>query len=178
MKFFYLHGYGGKPNPNNHNVIKLNELGDVKLIGYDSNGTYQEIFNEIQEQLVSVDELDDYIMVGISHGAYMASKISGELCIPFIGINPSISPYDSLSKKNVDQHVVDSYNCRDMTNEGQPGLILLDKGDELFDANQTIQLLHELFEIVTFKGGNHQFQHMTESLEHIKRFYNECKILN
>ena len=44
------------------------------------------------------------------------------------------------------------------------GLILLDKGDELFRWSNTVKALGDYFPLECFEGGSHRFDHMGDAL--------------
>jgi len=51
-----------------------------------------------------------------------------------------------------------------------PTLLLLDKGDEVIDYRRSLAVYRDCGECHSFTGGDHQFQHLQESVPLIRNF--------
>lgn len=158
-------------------TIRLTKAGfEVIQLTYDTFDLYQNIKDMIIENVET--EAPDIIM-GLSLGGYFAIDISKELDIPFIALNPSINPkvsmfpyidvdmfnYVTEETKVLKENTVNSY----ITIKGHAnGIVFLDSGDEVIDANETYEYLKYSSNIHMFVGGSHRFEHLKESIKIIK----------
>jgi predicted esterase YcpF (UPF0227 family) len=160
----------------------LQQLGNV--FGVDVNYTLDyKIVCEKIKSAVRDNAVD--LIVGTSMGGYMAAQIGSKLGIPFVAINPAITPAKTLlcwegnhigydgAPFTLTVPVINTYP--DITTDGC-GLVLLDRGDEVISANLTANILRDHFKTMIFVGGNHRFAHMTESISVIKEHYAHAQI--
>lgn len=180
MNILYLHGFGSCFDPASEKVIALEHLGVVHGINIDWTVTVEKTLMQIVE---AVESLDIDLIVGTSMGGWAAANVGAELSIPFVAINPAIDPSKSLMRYvgeridynrrlyNLTEETVREYFP--MTELGY-GLILLDLGDEVVDAQETINSYEEFHQIVIFEGGSHRFDHMASGVEYIQEFYNRA----
>ena len=171
MKILYVHGFGSKFDASNDKVVALRALGEVVGITVD----YTEARDEIATQLVEYvlqHEID--LIVGTSMGGHMSAIVGARVGVPFVAINPALDPATSLYR-HIGKHTTYAGDEYELTEEAITsydkfdttgcGLVLLDSGDALFDSAVTAELLTPHYEVVTFDGGSHRFEHMNEALD-------------
>ena len=182
IKLVYFHGYGSRFDSSSDKIKHLEILGEV--FGYNIDYT-ENASDVIQKAKEYVTEQKPDLVVGTSMGGWLASHIGAIFGIPFVAINPSLNPFESLTDHigqptdyygkaiNLTQTVVDTYIPFNLNG---CGLILLDEGDSRFDSFHTKDLLEDFYSVVTFSGGCHRFSHMKESIEHINRFVDKASL--
>jgi len=176
MNILYIHGFGCHFNKHSEKVLGLSEIGMVFGVDIDYTKTCPDIERSILQAAMNND-ID--LLVGTSMGGFCSSVAGESLGIPFVAINPVLSPKQSLSKY-IGEGVTFSgepYTLNKETLSSYPsfalngcGFILLDRGDELIDAEQTQRALETHYRTKIFAGGNHRFTHIKESLGDIKDF--------
>lgn len=177
MNILYVHGFGSKFDPDSEKVNALKQLGVVHGIELDYT---QGAITVLEQTKHAVLEQEIDLLVGTSMGGWCVSEVGSVSRIPFVAINPCIYPRKMLQKyigENIDHYgrgyVFTEETCASFTNfalDGN-GLILLDSGDEVINANETAKALSGVYRTHMFMGGNHRFAHMQESLSVINRFY-------
>lgn len=177
LNILYVHGFGSKFDHGSDKVRALTQLGTVHGVDVDYTQGPSIVLQQAK-QIVSDKHID--LLVGTSMGGWCVSEIGSSLGIPFVAINPCIHPRVMLQKyigKNTDHYgrsyVFTAETCWSYTDFSLDGcgLILLDRGDEVIDANATAVLLTDRYRVHVFDGGNHRFEHIAESLELIDSFY-------
>ena len=193
MIYFMLHGFASA-TPNESSTFfedNVLEPGDRLFnLNYRFNKYAAEDLIDAVEEILPTVPIDDHIIdditfVGCSLGGYMAQYMAGIYMGHAIAINPAVIPYEDLSRflgVNTNYRTAETFN---LTEEDvasfkdfhiRPGrvptLLLLDMGDELLDSNETLKHFEGHAAIVTFEGGCHRFDHLPESVEHIKKFAN------
>ena len=184
MNIIYLHGFGSIANQNHPKVKELERLGTVKSIAPD----YSKSFNEIILHVYSHCEIEQVnLIVGTSMGGWLASIISALDNIPFVAINPSLTPHTTLMKyagQTILTHgghfatfFEDNIRMLPVFFGSNQGLILLDEGDEMFNSKETANFARNYPDMIIemFEGGSHQFDHMKESIGIIENFYQYIK---
>ena len=127
------------------------------------------------------------MLIGSSLGGYYAQYLAHRFKLKTVLINPALMPLTTLSdylgentnfytgeKYTLTQAHLDALLSLDIPDPcitPVPTLLLLDKGDEILDYRVAVARYQNCAEIVMFNGGDHQFQHMTESLPRIEAFY-------
>ncbi|QKT03781.1 alpha/beta fold hydrolase [Ectothiorhodospiraceae bacterium 2226] len=51
-----------------------------------------------------------------------------------------------------------------------PTLVLLDEADEVLDYRMAVAAYRDAAEVIVFPGGDHAFQHLDDSIPHIRQF--------
>jgi predicted esterase YcpF (UPF0227 family) len=173
-KIIYIHGFGSQVDPKSEKYYALSELGEVVPIAPDYSQGYQ-----TNALLVASLASSANLLVGTSMGGYLASRVAADTGLPFVAINPVLLPRRTLTKYlgtredyygktyKLDAETVRSYPVFAPSNKG---LVLLDTGDELIDAHETVACLAQHMKLFTFAGGTHRFSHITESICVIKTF--------
>lgn len=170
MNILYIHGFKASFNESSNKVTQLKTIGNV--FGYTID--YSKPFIEILKELISFDRhiANSDLIIGSSLGGFFASHVGSLTETPFVAINPSIEPKETLKKYlsegTIKEDIIESYRSFNLKG---CGLILLDSDDEVIDSKKTSEVLKDSYKVRLFKGGNHRFSHMKESLEEIKSFY-------
>jgi len=183
MHILYIHGFGSQFDSVSDKVSLLKQIGSVVGITLD----YTEGSESIEKTLLEFASLQPIdLIIGTSLGGYWANRIGSKIGVPFVSINPAISPKDTLKKYvgegityyglpyYLSQQVVDGYS--DFLQDGC-GLILVDLADEVLDAAKTVEVLTNRFDVKSFKGGNHRFAHLKESLGLIEQFFESSEFV-
>jgi len=170
MNILYLHGWKHNDDvyKKSNKVKELEKLGNVFIIDLDyKDKNFIDLYNEILEKILA-QKID--LLVGTSLGGFMAAHLGVKAGLPFVSINPSLNPEKNLKNRfKVNEDIYKSYpNFPD----NDMGLILLDKDDELFDSEETLEKLKlkNFNNMKMFNGGSHRFDHMSESLDIIRLF--------
>lgn len=180
MNILYIHGFGSRFDPSSEKVLTLSQLGPVAGVDLDWSAPAQQNIDDISFAIAheSVD-----LLVGTSMGGWGAATVGALYGIPFVAINPAVSPQDVLRRRLGDgvdydgqpytltEETLSTYKA--LSGEGY-GLILLDEGDEVIPAYHTVAALIEYHDINMFAGGSHRFEHMQDALPMIKEFYNRA----
>lgn len=176
-KILYLHGFASFFKQGSDKVQALSQLAPV--VGLDLD--YSQGADAVVKQAVAFAQQQQVDMiVGCSLGGWLSAQVGTQLDLPFVLLNPSISPNQTLKRAIgegvtfdnkpfvMTEEVVASYE--DMTLKGK-GLVLLQKGDELLDASASYEALKESYETHLFEGGNHRFEGLEHQLERIKTWH-------
>ncbi len=100
MKILYLHGFASAVKKSSKKYDELSKIGEVVPFAPD----YCQGFDQVmKDTLVFAAAGNIQGIVGTSMGGYTASHIAAQLKVPFVAINPSITPSQTL-KKYVGKH--------------------------------------------------------------------------
>lgn len=183
MNILYLHGFSAKFDRESRKPKSLSKIGDLYGITIDYTESIEDVTKKVLNYVSGLDVSIDLI-VGISMGGWYANLLGEMLVKPFVMINPSIYPHIGLQDKvgthedfngvefTLTQEVVDEY-C-DIGSVGD-GFLLLDEDDEIIDASLTYSKIGGVYESIMFRGGNHLFEHMDESLDELVNWYNSLQ---
>ena len=192
MIYFMLHGFASATPNDSTTFFEENVLEDGDLL-FNLNYRFNKYAAEdlIEGVDAALDSMgfvgmsDEFTFVGCSLGGYMAQHMAGIYMSKAIIINPAVIPYEDLSRflgVNTNYRTAETFNLteEDVASFKEfhikpgrvPTLVLLDMGDELLDSNKTLKHFEGHAAIVTFEGGCHRFDHLPESVPHIKEFAN------
>ena len=173
----YIHGFASRFKPESNKVKNLSKIFPV--IGPDLD--YTNHHDVIKDTLAWMSiTLDIALVTGTSLGGYWAARNGSDCGIPFVAMNPAINPSKTLQKYigdgisyngepyHLDKNIPGEYE--EFSTDGC-GLILIDKGDDLLEPAQTINKLTSHYNVITFDGGSHRFEHIEDALEDIRRFH-------
>lgn len=149
MKILYIHGHKAKFDLNAPKVKLLSTIGEVvgKTVDYDIGKDI------VERELIAFAIFNDVeLIVGTSMGGYFANIIGNLLDLPFVMINPAIDI----------EPIMFNYGY---------GMLLLDKGDDVLDAEKARNKYHNVFKTKFFQGGNHSFEHLDKCLDDIVDYY-------
>jgi len=140
----------------------------------------------IETQLAQLEPEESLILIGSSLGGFYAQFLSRQYLLPLVMINPALQPERTLRpycgwQTNYYTHEhyyfgedelaqLADYDIAHPCQPPLPTLVLLDQGDEVIDARFAQQRYTECAEVIVFPGGDHQFRHLDEAVEAIRRF--------
>jgi predicted esterase YcpF (UPF0227 family) len=171
-QIMYCHGFASNFEPRKDKVKALSMLAPVQGVTIDYTCPPEKIFEAFAAELQGSTRT---LIVGTSMGGFFATWLGSVFNLPFISINPAVSPATSLQKYigrgqthfgtpyDLKREVVQSYQDIPFRLDG-PGEIVLDLGDEVIDAQETQAVVSNRLPITTFEGGSHRFDHMSELL--------------
>ena len=169
----YCHGWGSRFDARKNKIRALAKMRPVDGITVDYTMHSQVVFGMYAARLKLHPEA---LVVGTSLGGFYAAWLGAEFDRPFIAINPSIIPSKTLQAYvghgvshvgepfELTEGCVTAYEALSFRLEGQ-GTIVLDMGDEILDAQATLDFVKGRLPVVMFDGGSHRFDHMTELIE-------------
>ncbi|TPE51947.1 hypothetical protein FJM67_08185 [Maribrevibacterium harenarium] len=176
LNILYLHGFASYYKPHSDKVQALTQLGNVIGLDLDySQGSETVIRNVLA--FAAHHRID--LVVGCSLGGWLAAQVAHKLNIPFVSLNPSLYPNQTLHRYlgdgvtfdgkpfHMSEAVVRSYSDMFLTGKG---LVLLQKDDEILDAELSHRMLSSHFEVHLFEGGSHRFDGLNKYLYLIDRF--------
>lgn len=127
------------------------------------------------------------LLVGSSLGGYYTQYLAHYFQLKMVLINPALLPLTTLSDylgQNTNYYTGETYTLTQAHLDALttfdvpspctrpvPTLLLIDKGDEVLDYHIAVSRYQDCAEIILFNDGDHQFQHMRESLSAIEAFY-------
>lgn len=193
MKIMYIHGFGSEFKADHPKVQELvssmpdyvvEEDKPVEVVGisidYSTENPVEKVINS--PEFEGVD-----LIVGTSMGGWTASMVGVRVGLPWVAINPALRPSVTLAKyvmkpgetpevdfagreiRLSEDHLKTTYFMNFCTSGG---MVILDRGDELFDADETVAYVRSNAKVVVFNGGSHRFDHMKEAIPHIARHWN------
>lgn len=176
MKILYLHGFASAVKKSSKKYDELRKIGEVVPFAPD----YCQGFDQVMADTLAFAAAGDIqVIVGTSMGGYTASHIAAALKMPFVAINPSITPSQTL-KKYVGKHQsydgssyelklehVDSYAD---FNTLVKGLIIVSTLDEVIPAEDTQVFAKEKqLPIINCDYGDHRFEDISPLIEQITK---------
>lgn len=182
VSIFYCHGWGSHFDPSKNKIRDLAKMRPVDGITVDYTLHPQVVFDRFAAELKRHQEA---IVVGTSLGGFYAAWLGAEFDRPFIAINPSIIPSKTLQAYvghgvshvgepfELTEGCVTAYEALSFRLDGQ-GTIVLDMGDEILDAQATLDFVKGRLPVVMFDGGSHRFDHMAELIENRPDLFNNC----
>jgi uncharacterized protein len=169
----YCHGWGSRFDPGKDKIRALAKMRPVDGITVDYTMHPRVVFEMYAARLMRHPRA---IVVGTSLGGFYAAWLGAEFDRPFIAINPAIAPGTALrayvghgvnhvgERFELTQDCVTAYDALSFRLDGQ-GTIILDRGDEILDAQATLDFVRGRLPVVMFDGGSHRFDHMAELME-------------
>lgn len=183
-RFIYLHGFNSGYEPEHEKIKILEQIGSVDGITYNTYGSYNQIESYLTDRISYEVNL---CMIGTSLGGYWAYRIAKKLGTPSVIINPYYDPFTLLKKYEgimiLNQHTNHSQSLSEGAIESYEGkhidpkvdqpfinpLVLLDRGDSEIRCSEAEKVLED-YPMKIYQGGNHEFCHMKESLEDIRKY--------
>ena len=173
VNIFYCHGWGSHFDPGKAKIRALSRMGPVDGVTVDYTLHPQLVFETFAAQLKRHPEA---LVVGTSLGGFFAAWLGAEFDRPFIAINPAIAPSTTLQAYvghgvnhigdpyELMENCVMAYDALTFRLDGR-GTVVLDMGDEILDAQATLDFIKGRLPFVAFEGGSHRFDHMAELIE-------------
>lgn len=193
MRIMYIHGFGSEFNPDHPKIKDLKKHLPKYLVAEDQPVEVVGISIDYstEDPIYKVMNSDEFnhidLIVGTSMGGWTASHVGLATGIPWVAINPALEPEKTLERYVIkpgkpietdfaerpilltDLHLRNTYKSK-LNPAG--GLILLDRGDELFNANDTAAYTTPRMTTIMFNGGSHRFEHMKEAVPYIAEYWN------
>ena len=182
MKILYVHGFGSYYDRSKSKVQTLQSLGVVIGVNLDYCEGFEANFDKVCEAVSGCD-----LIVGTSMGGYMASHVGAACGIPFVALNPAVSPRVSLMKhvgsfvdyggnnKVLSEAVVANYP--DIKTTNGCGLVLLEADDDIIDPKATKALLDPVYDVRLYEGGSHHFDSLPMVLDEIVAFVEVAEMI-
>lgn len=189
----YLHGFNSASRDLNGNLLTSKQKLVVmdafcaeQNIQFDSpNIDYRDFQNIVEDLLIKYNEYLDQgrevIFMGSSMGGFTSEYLAMKTGCKAIMINPAIHPSQLLPQfigvtenfETGQPYQWDRGHCEQYLRYEQElaasrrildRTILLDMGDELLDARQTLETYRAIAKIQAFDGGSHGFDHIEAAL--------------
>lgn len=194
----YLHGFNSASRDLNGNLLTnkqklavMDAFCTAKDIPFDSpNIDYRDFQNIVEDLLIQYNEYLDLgrevIFMGSSMGGFTSEYLAMKTGCKAIMINPAIYPSQLLPQfigvtenfETGQPYQWDSGHCEQYLRYEQELAasrrrldltLLLDLGDELLDARQTLEKYQAIAKIQAFDGGSHSFDHIEAALPLIEQ---------
>jgi len=186
MSIIYLHGFNSSGQS-----AKAQELAalmpDIEVLTPDIPADMREAIPFLMQYIGNHADRD-LMLIGSSLGGYYARYLAGRFGCAAVLINPALNPVPLLLTQLGDQinyytseryqltaGMVQALDAWAANNTGIPLLVLLDEEDELLDSGLTQRNCQGMADVVVFPGGSHRFEHLPESINRIRSFYEQHK---
>ena len=185
----YLHGFNSLGWGNKSKTIAKNYDGEVFAPDYPAHDPdkaitfLQQYLSALKQKNLDTNEI---LLVGSSMGGFYANWLAQTYGYKCVLINPSITPWVTLTQYIGENSKFESNEKYTFTKEMLAAsktyafdpantrkvsrLVLLDKGDELLDYRETENLFKHIAKIITYENGDHRFAHMEEATPEIIGF--------
>lgn len=177
MKILYLHGFASAVKKSSKKYDELSKIGEVVPFAPDYCQGFDQVIKNTLAFAVAAGNIHG--IVGTSMGGYTASHIAAQLKVPFVAINPSIRPSQTL-KKHIGKHQnydgssyelklahVGSYPDFNTTARG---LVIVSALDEVIPAKDTQAFAKEKqLPIISCNYGDHRFEDISPLIEQITK---------
>lgn len=163
---------------------------DKNIVFFTPTVDYRDFENIVEDMLFEWNQLLDQgyqvFFMGSSMGGFASEYLAMKTGCKAIMINPAIRPSELLQQftgvtenfETGQPYDWTENHCRQYlkyeqeleVNQGAiDRTILLDKGDELIDAEKTCSKYQAIARVLTFEGGSHGFDHMRQALPAIEQ---------
>ena len=183
----YLHGFNSTGQSAKGQYLKQH-LHDIRVLTPTYHYQPQQAITDLQELVQSsMQHSERLLLVGSSLGGYYAQYLSRQFDINAVLINPALQPMITLDNylgENTnfysgetytitrdDLDVLKSFDVAEPCPSNTHILVLLDKADEVLDYRVAEQRYRPCANVICFDDGDHQFQHLAESLAPIRALY-------
>lgn len=158
QRILYCHGFASNFAPEKDKVRALTTLAPVDGVTVDYTLPPAEVFAAFYGAIAAPRNT---LIIGTSMVGFFAAWLGCELELPFIAINPAITPAKSLRKYMgagrthygtpffLTPEVTDAYRDLPFRLDGD-GAVVLDLGDEVIDPNATIVAVSDRLPLITF----------------------------
>ena len=183
----YLHGFNSAALETDTKVIELRRRFAVRLINYNSFAPRDAIIEQLEAAMRAQGPV---AFIGTLLGGYYAAVMGKRHGCPSVMINPSTDPHWGLSHyldqwlpnpklpdlppRRLTPEAVASYAGQALSPDPDdyaiPPKLIVDRADELLDADATLRAYGGLGEPLAFEGGSHRFEHMAEALGPIQDY--------
>jgi predicted esterase YcpF (UPF0227 family) len=188
----YLHGFNSSGDSAKGKALQAALKNEIEVVTptyeYDPSNVIAHLTEYILEKNTHRALNKPFMIMGSSLGGFYAQYLGRQFADTKVAmINPALGPIETLQdylgentnfytqeKYILKQHHLDALKNYDIPYPCQaviPTLLLIDKGDEVIDCQHAVDKYQSCGEIILYEGGDHQFQHLTQSLSAIKKFY-------
>ena len=186
----YLHGFNSSGASAKGQFLS-EHLDDITILtpSYHYNPTRAiAMLCELIEESLRLDK--NLLLAGSSLGGFYTQYLARQYSLKNVLINPALLPLTILEDylgENVNYYTGERYTLNrehlaalealDVPQPCEspiPTLLLLDKGDEVFDYQVAVDRYRECAEICLFGGGDHAFQHLPDSLAAIRTLHDRA----
>ena len=169
-RIYYCHGFASHFDSKKDKIRALSAVTIVDGNTVDYTLPPHKVFESFQKAMAIHK---DYLVVGTSMGGFFAAWLGTELGLPYVAINPAVTPSHSLrkyigegsthygSRFILREETVEAYKALPFRTDGQ-GFVALDMGDKVIDPQVTLEVVGDTLPVVTFPDGSHRFDHMHE----------------
>lgn len=153
INVLYIHGYGSDASvPSEKIELLKGEFRNVYRIAPDYDLGYESAMKEVNDFL---DSHDVDALIGTSMGGYTANHIGTARKMPYVSINPAITPAKTLTRMDMLKKHVDSYNKPFVKSHG---LVVVGLKDKVIAPDKTIKLALEYdMHIIVNNDADHRF---------------------
>lgn len=179
----YIHGFGSSGEASKAKLLRAYcQENKIRFIAPSLPSIPDLAINTLSELIESYSE--PVYLMGSSLGGYYALYLSDKYNLKAVLINPAVNApetlrralghglnyYDNSTYEWNESHLemLESYEIEEPNLENI--LLLLQKGDEVLDYEEALDVLEGAKTIVE-EGGNHSFEGLDRHLESIKRFF-------
>ena len=181
----YIHGFGSSGEATKAQAFRnyCQEKG-IRYIAPSLPFIPSLAINTLSELIESYLENESVHLIGASLGGYYSLYLSDKYNLKAVLINPAVNApetleraighgvnyYDNSSYEWNESHLemLESYEIEEPNLENL--LVLLQKGDEVLDYEEALEVL-EGTKMVVEEGGTHSFEGLERHIEEIKRFF-------
>jgi len=194
----YLHGFNSASLDLQENLLTskeklvvMNAFCEQKgILFYTPNVDYRDFEGLVEDMLFQwnqyLDQSYDIVFMGSSMGGFASEYLAMKTGCNAMMINPAITPSELLIQfigveENYEtgqayswerQHCEQYVQYEQELESSQQHIertILLDMADELIDAGNTQKKYKGKAKVLSYEGGSHSFEHITESLSAIEQ---------
>lgn len=177
MSIIYLHGFASAVKANSPKYNTLRKIASVHPFAPDYTQGFTAVMQNCLEFARSVTSVS--AIVGTSMGGYTASHLAKHLNVPFVAINPPISPSQTLIKyigkhQSYEGGIYELHSKQVRSypdyNHNSSGLIIVSNLDEVITAQQT-QNFAQIYNLplISCDYGDHRFEDISMLLEEISQ---------
>ncbi|HLR18094.1 MAG TPA: YqiA/YcfP family alpha/beta fold hydrolase [Alcanivoracaceae bacterium] len=175
MAIIYLHGFASSVKTHSKKYDALSEIAKVHPCAPDYTKGFELVMAHCLAFASTLDNVS--AVVGTSMGGYTASHLASRLKVPFVAINPSITPSESLQKYigTHQSYSGDTFVLRmeevasyPAYNASASGLIIVSNFDEVVPPQITKDLAekHQL-PLISCDYGDHLFEDISALIKPI-----------
>ena len=144
------------------------------------------------QRLATTTSVESITLIGSSLGGFYAQYLARQFKLAVVLINPALQPALTLRpylgwQKNFytgeryyfgedELAQLQRYDIADPCRQPVATLVLLEAGDEVIDYHYAQRHYADCAEVITYPDGNHQFQHLAEATQAIRRFLRKSEI--
>lgn len=188
MIIIYFPGFAGSPDKDSSKVKMMTTLGyDVFIVDPEENYTpssyllaFQHVLSEHKIKLS-----DPFMLMGISLGGFWARYLGYQLQVPWISLNPPLTPSTQLRQfigKNVvfdtgNEFIWTENHCNEYLNFEThvkdflsiPGLIIFSKDDDVL-SHTDLKSLKSRCSVIELEDGGHRLLKTDTYKQYIQQF--------